>query len=244
MIERCKAFRAELSERLSGKSHEAPDLFWHKHLLACTSCRSLLEAEHALEALLASLPEPMLPPDLAHRVLARLERDRSQPVNQSLDALLELDAVHASPVGLQARVLQGLQGEREQVRLDRLLDAVPQPEVPTGLAERILEGLEGERSPHWRERLGRRSLQLLAAAGLLFIVAVAWSSFGLENRPRFVGEELGLAPEFAVEEELLASLDVLENWDILVGEDLDLLLAEIDPVEESLLEMTEEGDDD
>ena len=45
-----------------------------------------------------------------------------------------------------------------------------------------------------------------------------------------------------VEEDLLASLGVLENWDFLMGEDVDLLLAELDPVEQNLIEIQDERD--
>jgi hypothetical protein len=44
--------------------------------------------------------------------------------------------------------------------------------------------------------------------------------------------------------ELLRSLDVLERWDLLAGEDVAALFAALDPVEEQLLDLAyrdEEG---
>ena len=39
-----------------------------------------------------------------------------------------------------------------------------------------------------------------------------------------------------VDDELLEALDVLENWELLTSDDLDLMLAELDAVDWTLLE--------
>ena len=66
----CMGFRQQLEALLGGR----PDperltvLGWHEHLLSCGACREILEQEEALELLLASLPDPQLPPDLSRRL--------------------------------------------------------------------------------------------------------------------------------------------------------------------------------
>jgi len=42
-------------------------------------------------------------------------------------------------------------------------------------------------------------------------------------------------------EELLAYLDVLENWELLHDENLDVMLASLDPADEVLLALEEDG---
>ena len=44
-----------------------------------------------------------------------------------------------------------------------------------------------------------------------------------------------------VDEELLASLDVLEAWELLNDEDLEILLSSLDPWDEVLLELEAEA---
>ena len=148
----CQHFRAQLERALLGRPD--PDaivhLAWQSHLGECASCRSLLEGEEALEVLLASLPQPALPPELAQRVLARLDEGHRA---DSLDALLELDHEEPSVTpGLPGRTLSGLTPERREARLDALLDLDADAPVPPRLedqqelGERVLAGLQLERA--------------------------------------------------------------------------------------------------
>lgn len=265
MSTECTRFRLALEEVLSRRaSSEA--LGWHEHLLGCGPCRELLEAEEALEELLRSLPEPRLPGDLARRVLERLRAARDA---DALERLLDRDEAPVVPGGLAGRVLAGLEGSREEARLDALLDVLPEPGVPSGLADRILSGLEEERTPSRDNRRGSilpsKGMLWMAAAALLLAL------FGLRGmratdpaEPEVAREstpEARVAPALAgvegaadapppaaaperhdpVDPGLLASLDVLENWEWVTSEDLDLLLAELDEADWALLEY---GDED
>lgn len=236
----CEAFRRSLAEALGGAPARrgTAELQWHEHLLACGECRSLLEAEEALDELLASLPDPHLPPDLARRVLARLALERQVPVDalEALDRLLDSSPQPEVPAGLGARVLRGLRGVRagEKRRgLDELLQLVPAPEVPDDLAERVLARVAPARAP---ERAGRpaatfrllRGGRRLAAAAIVLGLGLGLGFLWTGTRAR--------APE-PVDDELLATLDVLENWDVLMSDDLDLLLVSLDPVDWTLLEI-------
>jgi len=236
------ALEAELlgrssQERLSGLS-------WHAHLLSCDDCRELLQREEALEALLASLPEPRLPEALARRVLARLRRDRTAEVR--LDRLLDLDAEVRAPEGLAAGILAGLARERSaspgdpaEARLDALLDLDREVRVPPGLARRVLAGIANQREPVRelaRTAPGRRRAWLYAvAAGVLlaFLGRVYW----LRTRP---GSGATSEPVVQVEPEpdprMLAALDVLEEWDLLMQDDVDVLLSTLGPADVALLD--------
>ncbi len=165
----CRAFRARLELRLAGRVEiqGLSELSWHEHLFGCADCRALLEREEALEVLLASLPEPRLPQDLARRVLARLRlADEAE-----LDTLLELDATPAAPEDLARRVLAALAGERssaavpaalDEAQLDGYLTRFVVPGPPADLAQRTLAALAGERQ---RERDLARLEPLLERAG-------------------------------------------------------------------------------
>lgn len=261
----CREFRAALSRVLEGlpMPEELTVLGWHEHLLSCEECRALLEREEALEELLATLPSPKLPPDLARRVLLRL---REAP--GGLDSLLELAGVEA-PAGLAERVTAGLRAERaldalldldavtvpegltERVKdgaaLERLLDLDREPVAPAGLAARVLEGLERERRPApvvRRFRVLRSPLFYAAAAAVLAMVtAVAlWRS---RDRTLDPGRDDRVVVDERTEEldsELLANLELLvdETW-IEPGEDLALLLYdELEVEDEVLLAFQEE----
>jgi hypothetical protein len=135
----CREFRSLLEVVLEGGvvERELSRLSWHEHLLACGECRSLLQAEEALEILLATLPEPRLPEHLARRVVSRLRDARrrdagvqearpqdaysgdasesdAHSVESRLDALLELDRSAAAPRHLAQSLLARLQPAREQ----------------------------------------------------------------------------------------------------------------------------------
>jgi hypothetical protein len=222
----CRTFRRELELALEGRPRpeHLTALSFDVHLLACSECRDLLESEQALEALLASLPEPRLPEAMARRVLARLRRDAR------LDSLLEAAPEPDVPAGLAARVLAGVSEETDP--LDRLLDAVPAPEVPAGLASEVLAGVRAaERRARFRP-VRRIGVALLAAAAVLLVFLL------LDREPPAARRETELAEAADAElsDEFLAAFDVLENWDHLGGEDLDLLLASIDEIDELVVD--------
>ncbi len=145
----CFGFRARLASLLSGRvaNREVGVLAWHEHLLGCEDCRALLEAEEALEALLASLPEPKLPPELAQRVLSRLEPARS---DTALDLLLDRSSAPVVPPDLARTLLAKLAGARrdqhDERRLDLLLERVPDEQAPAELSRRVLAALQAERA--------------------------------------------------------------------------------------------------
>lgn len=182
----CAGFRAELERLLHPRRGRRPargltELSWSEHLLACAACRELLEAEEALDALLASLPAPSLPPALARRVLERLRREDAR-----LDVLLALDAGDGPPARLAERVLAGVGAAREAHRLERLLVSVPEPEPPSDLPARVLAGLEAARRPRparrARPRLVRRRAALSWAAGLFVALSLGVLAWAVRDR--------------------------------------------------------------
>lgn len=232
----CAAFRAELERWLSATT-ERVDLAppsWNQHLAMCTACRALLEAEEALEMLLDSLPEPRLPRDLARRVLRRLEAER--PVD-ALDRLLELDETPAAPAGLAAAVLDGLRAERGADSLDQLLDALPTPRVPDSLSRRVLAGLEPARRPRMTLLRGGMRRWAAAAASL----AVATGLYVLMPRG---SEQPGPGPTVVVDEpdeELLRNLSLFaDEWELVVGDEIDPLLGTLSAEEQLWLAALEE----
>jgi predicted anti-sigma-YlaC factor YlaD len=242
----CLGFRAALEAELLGRPSQErlSGLAWHGHLLSCADCRELLEREEALETLLASLPEPRLPSALAQRVLVRLREDRAAEVR--LERLLDLDADLRAPRGLAAGVLAGLARERfasgsdrNEARLDEILDLDRDVRVPPGLAGRVLAGLSRERSlgrsPARPTLLRRRAWLLAVAAGLLlaFLGRLYW----LRARPDFHRTiEPIVQVEPAPDPEMLAALDVLEEWDLLMQDDVDVLLSTLGPADLALLD--------
>lgn len=237
MTSGCRDFREHLESALRGAAPKLGELGWHEHLLACAACRELLEAEEALEALLDSLPAPKLPPALAERVLACLVHARGD----ALDRLLDIaDPARAVP-GLSTRVLARLDGERREAALDRLLAHLPEPIAPADLAAHTLRALRAD-----RVRPGRRPrLVALAAAALVLVAAVLWvrrlrSPEPIAPQPRpMVVKDTG-TPAATETEEFLASLELLENWDLLQGDDLDLMLSGVSPEDEVLLDMLQD----
>lgn len=163
----CQSFRHLLEQKLVGRIdvEQLTVLSWHEHLVGCAACRTLFESEEALEALLATLPEPQLPPHLRRIVLAALARSREE------DAHLERMLTHAGdvdvPSGLAADVLARLEAERARRRaetvaqgsevrrvgddrneldkLDVLLSKHGSVVAPEGLSQRILARLEAQR---------------------------------------------------------------------------------------------------
>lgn len=224
----CIEFRCLLEEALSGRADppRLTELGWHEHLLGCGDCRGLLEAEEALELLLASLPDPKLPPDLRRRVLLRLRAGRQEP----LESLLDLDHVEvpgglarATTDALRERLVTGI--DPLEAQLDALLEAARPMEVPDGLSQRVLAGIEGE-----RVAIARRSrflalrgggAVLRAAAAVLVGVSTfaIWTHF---DRP----DSFDRAVASVRDEDVIQSLAVLDYWDA---------LQELDPVERDIV---------
>jgi hypothetical protein len=244
----CREFREELAHALEGRPRPSRlvPLSWDEHLLSCGACRGLLEAEHALEVLLASLPEPRLPEELAQRVLIRLRAERAPAAD--LDTLLEEAPAPVAPSDLSSRVLAGLESERRvrsaERRLDEWLDLVPEPVPPEGLAADVLDAVRAELGAVSARAVWLARLRLpLAAAG---IAAAMWLFFGREEPADVapaVRSDGGVASTDELDDEMVAAFDVLDNWDHLNGEDVDLLLASIEELDELLFEASEwEGD--
>jgi hypothetical protein len=260
----CAEFRGRLADLLSGRSGSRAafvELAWHEHLLACTSCRELIEAEEALDELLASLPEPHLPPALTRRLLARLEPIRA---DAELDLLLDRSEAEPAPAALARNVLAKLAGprraEREDRALERLLTAVPEPAAPAGLAARVLAGLAeqrpasrapGKAAPVRRDLRPARRIAV-AAALLVGVGAAAWLARerlvprpdGPEDARVVAGRPAAPAADELIEtpsEELLASLDLLESWDLLVDAGVEADVNALGPVDELLLGLETDG---
>ena len=147
--------------------------------------------------------------------------------------------------------------ERE-AQLDRLLDLDRSVAVPEGLAQRVLAGLEAERATTARanapielERWRARWVYAVAAGVLAFLLGwLAWPraqhpgvvhddtiASAMKPRARSAGAPADGPPEAPPDAQMLAALDVLEQWDLLRSEDVDVLLSSsIEPVDEVLLE--------
>lgn len=293
----CRDFRTLLENRLARRAapERLADLAWHEHLFTCEGCRALLDAEEALESLLASLPEPHLEPVVRERVLARLRDARDE---ERLDSLLELAGATNAPSDLSRDVIASVHRRVEDERLDRLLD-LDVVEVPHGLATRTSSALRLARhapsaepiaqsiaqhvapsvpqsmvrpitpSAPRRKRTGRPmnpSVQPFAAtrtqpiawriagfaAAAAVLVAILWFARGDETTRETAPPAIVDAPPAAVDrldvgsanaqvsDEMLAALDVLENWDVLVTEDVETLLSTLPEDAAVLLEDLED----
>jgi hypothetical protein len=276
----CRSFRELLERKLSGRvaQSELVVLSWHEHLLGCGACRELLEAEEALELLLASLPEPNLPPELARRVISRLrDAQRRDLAETGLDALLDLDRSETAPAHLAESVLARLRTaresatspigavERSESRLEALLDLDRVVPVPEGLPSRVLAGLHSVRRDEARARRAPRFAAkhvgwMLAVAALVVASWLAWTLRSRAPAPGSThddeivdgetepgsGKRTGSTRSTGTtdtrdgdttpgatspEPQMLAVLDVLEQWDLLMHGDIDVLLSTLDPVE-------------
>lgn len=266
----CMEFRQQLEALLGGR----PDperltvLGWHEHLLACGACREILEQEEALELLLASLPDPQLPPDLSRRLLRRLrqaESEASDAKDGALESLLAMDEV-AIPTGLADRVREGVAQARREDRLDALLERALSVEVPQDLGQRVLAGLERERdrdllspmaSP---SRAGGRVLPMnrgfllkLAAAILVGASGVAlWrGTLGLADKSSETPNGLlvqeqgdGLPQMASLDEEVIEHLSELLYWESIesLGPMERDLLSQLDLTDEALLDSALEAE--
>ena len=261
-------FRQQLEALLGGR----PDperltvLGWHEHLLSCGACREILEQEEALELLLASLPDPQLPPDLSRRLVRRLreaESEASDARGGALESLLALDEV-AIPTGLADRVREGVAEARRADRLDALLERALCVEVPEDLGQRVLAGLEEERSrdllsptaPPSRARIlpmNRGILLKLAAAILVGASGVAlWrGTLGLGGESSEAPSDLlvqgqgdGLPQMASLDEEVIENLSELLYWESIesLGPMERDLLSQLDLTDEALLDSALEAE--
>lgn len=247
----CRAFRLLLERRLTRRAtrERLSDLAWHEHLFACADCRALLEDEEALESLLASLPEPRLTPVVRERVLARLRRAREEDWAREedvLDRMLDRAASGAPPADLARGVLAGLSVRRADERLDRLL-ALDRVAVPAGLSARTLGALRlARRAPR---RVAARFVAIAAAAAALAAIAwIAWprradtsrATTDLAQSSEPVVRPVTPPPFAAIDEDVLAAFDVLENWDVLVSGDVETLLGTLPAADVATLDGFEE----
>lgn len=239
----CSGFRAALEAELAGRPSQGKLawLSWNEHLLSCPECRALLEKEEALEALLASLPEPRLPAPVLRRVLARLRRERAEEVR--LEGLLDALGGVRAPQGLAANVLAKLSGERRDLAeagLDALLDLDRTIPAPERLAARVLSGLAAERTAErgaGRPVSRRRPVPWLYATAASVAIAVAGRFLWIRTHTAETAPLATVAPrEAPPDPALLASLDVVEHWDELVQGDVDVLLSTLGPADEALLD--------
>ncbi|MFT6041003.1 MAG: hypothetical protein ACI9C2_001169 [Gammaproteobacteria bacterium] len=160
MSSHCQDFRRRLRDALEGglrgersSIESVRPLAWHEHLFTCPECRDLLEAEEALEQVLASMPLPAVPKELAHRILERLSVERTAPelvgTHGDLDSLLAKADQVEIPNDLPELVLQNLREARLAAGkdgLELLLDALPEPLIPSGLSSRVQRAVEAERT--------------------------------------------------------------------------------------------------
>jgi len=174
-----------------------------------------------------------------HEHLARCAACRDRlAAEQHLDELLASVPAPRIPAALAERVRAALgpmrEKQREEMRLDALLDAVPAPEVPADLARRVLAGLRAERHPRSLRFLRGRTLRLAAAAVVLFAALAAWRLF---DRPQ--GEPRApltyMKDELSGDDELVVY--ALENWELLMSEELEVYLASLDATELAHLEL-------
>ena len=209
----------------------------------------LARAEQALDELLDRHDELAVPAELSSAVLAALRPHRDAQ-------RAEHPAQHPA--------------EHEERALERLLETLPAPVVPAGLAARVLAGLEPERARRGAARRTRpstsgpflglglglgRALGWLVAAGLLALAWVAWlrsparrdglappsgDELAAAPGPENGAESGGAGPADSVPSEILATLDLLESWELVAEDDPDLALGALDEVDLLLLELEAE----
>ncbi len=229
----CDNFRAALAAHLESGTGTPRELGLDGHVATCAECRFALENEEVLELWLQQ-------GELAGGV----------------------------PAGLVARILAALESERDLFPLGPLLGTVPAPNVPAGLAQRVLEGVRSRVSAPAVAATGdfdgpgfdrpifraRSRAALVAAANPAVVERFRRRTFVLAAVALFLGilttvvVTRGIAPTVPVEleaalddpsDELLANLDMLEDWELLAGteDDVYLVVGALDEFDLWLLEL-------
>jgi hypothetical protein len=199
-------------------------------------------AADALDALLDADRDVSVPADLARRTLARLEVERGIDAfgrEARLDALLERDAHVTAPADLTARLLAGLApARRAQTRRPMRVRSI-WALAAAALIVAVLSiwtlwpGSEGASDGN----KGRDFVQERGAGD-----GRTPSGEDRDVRRGDSGAESGdVVVARAPDPKMLAALDVLENWELLIQTDVDVLLATIEPADELLLEYQEGG---
>jgi hypothetical protein len=160
--------------------------------------------------------------------------------------VLDRAASDPPPADLAVGVLAGLARRRAEDRLDRLLD-LDQVSVPAGLSARTLASLRLARRP--RRVALRFAAVAAAAAALAAITWIAWPRRAETGRSTVeLAQGAGavvrpVAPSAttpASDDDVLQALDVLENWDVLVSDDVETLLGTLPADEAATLDGFEE----
>ena len=198
----------------------------------------------ALDRLLdLSTIEPA-PADLARRVGVGIERKRAS-ADAELDRLLDGQPDPRVPRSLASDLLARLEPHRERVAPSKPLRVHDSDSPPV--------------------RRPMRWLPPVAVAAAALVLVAFWRLWSSDERqpteppgivrapessereaPRRVSDDPEPGPPAPsgadpVDEELLASLDLLEDWELLTDDELDLLLSSLDPWDEALLEMEAEA---
>lgn len=204
--------------------------------LNCDGFRALIsEALNDLERLERGLGQDGI---AWHRHLVDCSACRSFLAAETrLEELLAMLPEPGLPPGLAESVQAALAPVRRQFQddsvLEGLLDGVLEPDVPPDLAQRVLAGLRETRFPAgWTLRRGR-GLILTAAAAFFAVLLLGWAFvFQSSEAPR---ETAYFQDELAGEDELIVY--ALDNWDLLMGGEVDVYLASLDPAEVAVLEL-------
>ena len=223
----CATFLAELEAALAGPGGGLERLARHEHVGACAACGKRWREERALERLLARVPAPEVPAELAQRVRAGLGGVRA--VQPSVPTTFQ-------------------EHEHEpEAELEHLLAQAGAVTAPPELAKRVLRGLAPERA---RLRRPGRILALAAAVLLLTLGGWAWwtarERFGPRARAPVVVEEfdpldIPLPPVGArLESDAELVAYALENWELLNDAEFEVWLASLDPLDQLLIENADE----
>lgn len=195
---------------------------------------------------LLELSEVKPPLDLADNVLRGLRTPRRvEREERALDRLLDRVPEPAAPQGLADRLLDGLEQHRERRTSLRPVEAAAfagHEPAPSAEGTPILRwaaaaaivatlGLGLWRLVRPTVADDARSMEVARLDPQVEQVAIEPGTDEASNLERLVEEPPA---------ELLASLDLLESWDVLMDEDVDLDMASLDTLDELVLYMQDE----
>ena len=197
-----------------------------------------------LDELLAKLPEPVAPAGLNAKVLGAVEAERTL----QLDALLDMIPAPEVPAGLGQEILDAMDAERDlgtgapilrpSFGALRYVGAIAATMVVAFGAWRLTTDAEPVQDPNTRrdnmvkvrsdqEQPGPSGDSNRVAPDRMDAVA------SVDTLPV---NEIEVATEIALPDpSVLASLDVLEDWELLMSGDVDLLLGSLDEADAELL---------